>query len=124
VLDAGYGLDPPDGLLAGGPAHAHQCQQGNAECEGEQGKYNLMRQLGQPGPQPGQRDPDEQAGQPQDQPGPRPEMLEEKGPLTEPHLALESALDGRCRRPPARRGSLLCCHYATLARPVAVRPTH
>src|SRR5262249_17454806 len=49
-------------------------------------------------------------GNPQTEPGPRPQLLKQQRRLAKPHLALEGPLQCRCRRPGARRGSLLCCH--------------
>ena len=60
MLDAGHRLDAADGLLARRPAHPHQRQQGDRERQREQAENDLVRQLGQPGPQPGQRGADEQ----------------------------------------------------------------
>ena len=98
MLDAGHRLDAADGLLARRPAHAHQGQQSDSKRQREQGENDLVRQLGQPGPQSGQGSADEQASQPENQPRARPKLLEQQRPFAQAHFALEDPLDGRGRR--------------------------
>ena len=101
MLDAGHGLDAADSLLARRPAHPRQGHQGRHQRQCEQGENDLVRQLGQPGPQSRQRCADEQAGQSEHQPRARPKLLEQQRPFAQAHLALEDPLDSRRRRPRA-----------------------
>src|SRR5262249_61361530 len=63
MLDARYRLDTPDCLVARGPAHAHQREQGDGKGEREKRKHDLVWQLWQPPPQPRQRYANEEARQ-------------------------------------------------------------